>query len=232
MDWYVPNEHATASRLRTEFARYIERHAEPGSDLDAAKLIFSELVTNAVENSDQPVWVSLNWGGERPVLTVNDLGRGFELDDDIEMPNAESNRGRGLVIVTHLTDRLEVAAKAAGGSRVTATLPIRRPPSPSFDPVELDLGRLLPDPAEADENGQFGRESFLLSLVVQLAQAVERQAGPSAAEALVAEVGTGVGYRMEEAFRRVRNHAGGPLTVDEMAALFVHLKAGSRATSS
>ena len=59
----MPNEIAATSQLRAEFSEFIDRHAAPGSDLAGAQLIFSELVTNAVENSDEPVWVSLNWGG-------------------------------------------------------------------------------------------------------------------------------------------------------------------------
>lgn len=226
LDWYVPNQKGAASELRRQFRQYIDRHAAPGSDLDAATLIFSELLTNAVEKSDQPVWVSLNWGDERPVLSVNDLGPGFTLDDDGSMPGPSAERGRGLMIVTHLTDHLEVAAKAAGGSRVTATLPIRRPPAKSFEPEPIALDHVLPTPEEADEFGRFNRESFLRALVVQLAQAVEREAGPVMAEQLVTEVGSGVGYRMEEAYRQLHQRGDEPLSVDELANLFIHLKHG------
>lgn len=226
LDWYVPNQKGAATDLRRQFREYIDRHAAPESDLDGATLIFSELVTNAVDKSDQPVWVSLNWGDERPVLSVNDLGPGFTLDDDAVMPGPLSERGRGLRIVTHLTDHLEVAAKAAGGSRVTATLPIHRPPAKSFQPEPLTLSQLLPAPEEADELGRFGRESFLRALVVQLAQSVEREAGPATAEQLVTEVGSGVGFRMEEAYRLLHERGDEPLSVEEMAHLFVHLKHG------
>lgn len=226
MDWYVPNTTEAASQLRREFTEFITRHAAPDSDLDAANLIFGELVANAVENSDQPVWVSLNWATERPMLSVNDLGPGFELPTDTTMPEGISIRGRGLPIVTHLTDRLEVAAKAAGGSRVTATLPITRPPSESIDPKPLALDRLLPALEEMDGAGNFGREAFLRALVVQLAQSVEHESGPTSAERAVAEVGSGVGYRMEEAYRLVKDLPDRPLTVLEMAELFVHLKHG------
>lgn len=226
MDWYVPNEIAAISQLRAEFSEFIDRHAAPGSDLPGAQLIFSELVTNAVENSDQPVWVSLKWGGEQPVLSVNDLGPGFELPDQPARPGADSARGRGLLIVTHLTDHLEVAAKGSGGSRVTVTLPIRRPPSPSFQPKPFSSSQLLPTPDEKNERGQFGRESFLRALVVQLAQSVERDSGPAAAEQLVAELGAGIGFRMEEAFRAKEQQPDAPLSAEKMAELFVHLKHG------
>ncbi len=226
MDWYVPNERGATRELRREFMRFITRHASPDSDLEAAQLIFSELLTNAVESSDGPVWVSLDWGGQQPVLSVNDLGPGFELPDNTDMPDPSVVGGRGLLIVTHLVGHLEVARKAAGGSRVRAILPLRRPPTASIDPEPTSLDRVLPAPSEVDEHGQFGRESFLRALAVQLAQATEREAGPVMAEALVAEVGSGVGFRMEEAFRQFRELPEDPLSVDHLAELLVGLKRG------
>lgn len=224
MDWYLPNVAAAASVLRKDIGSYVQRHAQEGSDLVGAELICAELINNAIENSDSPVWVSLDWGARRPVLAVNDLGTGFQLPGDIAMPSADSIGGRGLAIVTHLTDQLSVAAKAAGGSRVTATLPVERPPSASFDPEPMTVDWMLPTLEEADETGGFGRESFLRALVVQMASVLENEAGPAAAEAMVAAVGTGVGMKMEEAFRSKRDLLDGPLDVDSIAELLVHLK--------
>lgn len=226
VDWYVNNDRAAASQLRHEFAQYIERHAAPGSDLLGAELIFSELLSNALDNSDQPVWVSLDWGAKRPVLSVNDLGTGFELPKTTTMPGPKSVRGRGLMIVTHLTDELEFAAKAAGGTRVRATLPIERPPTENIDPEPIPIDQLLPSPDEVDDDGRFGREPFLRALAVQIAQTVERDSGPATAERVVATVGMGVGQRIETAFRAARDSSDGPLTSAEMAELFVDLKDG------
>ncbi len=74
-----------ASVLRRDIAGYVKRHAQEGSDLVGAELICAELINNAIENSDSPVWVSLDWGARRPVLAVNDLGVGFELPADVAM---------------------------------------------------------------------------------------------------------------------------------------------------
>ena len=72
-------------------------------------------------------------------------------------------------------------------------------------------------------DGTYGKESFLRALVVQLAHATEMMEGPDAAEALVAQVGTDVGGRMEDAFRSVRSIEG-DLSVEQIAELFVTLK--------
>ena len=43
-----------------------------------AELIVSEAVGNAIRHTGGPVWVSLSWTTERPVLQVYDIGPGFD----------------------------------------------------------------------------------------------------------------------------------------------------------
>ncbi len=222
MDWFVPNDTAEVSSIRRELQAFLQRHSTPESDVAGAVVVASELVTNALQNSDGPIWVSLDWGGSQPVLTVHDLGSGFELDE-IDEPDPEALRGRGLMIASHLTASLSVSAKRAGGSAVSAALPVARPVAVSIDPPRSRTPS-LPFPTEMGPDGTYGRESFLRALVVQLAQAVELTDGPSPAEALVAQVGTDVGGRMEEAFRSARG-LDDDLEVGEIAELFVQLKA-------
>lgn len=221
MDWYVPNDAAEVSALRRELQTFLERHSAPDSDVSGATIVASELVTNAVQNSDGPIWVSLDWGRSQPVLTVHDLGRGFELDQ-IEDPDPDDPRGRGLMIATHLVSSLSVTAKQAGGSEVSAVLPVSRVPAVSIDPPPSRTPS-LPFPSERRPNGTYGRESFLRALVVQLAQTIELADGPGPAESIVAQVGTDVGGRMEEAFRSSRD-LDGDLSLDDISDLLVELK--------
>lgn len=224
MDWYVETENPGAlPALRHAVARHLRRHATPDSDLDAAELVVSEIITNAIEHSGGPVWISLDWGGEQPELTVRDLGPGFELPTELVPPPPEDERGRGLFIVAALTGDLRVASRRAGGSEVCSVLPVRRAAEPSYDPPRRSFGE-LPDPSEASEDGTFGKQSFLRALVVQLAQILEEVHGPTAAEAGVAQVGTDVGGRMEDAYRRAGDIEG-RLTPEQMADLYVRLKA-------
>ena len=62
------------------------------------------------------------------------------------------------------------------------------------------------------------------ALVVQLAQNVESLQGPGVAEAMVAQVGTDVGGRMEAAFREARG-IDGDLDLGQISSLLVELKA-------
>lgn len=221
MDWFVDASDAgAASDLRRSIADYLRRHAARDSDLEGAELAVGELLANVSRHASGPAWVNIDWGGPAPVLTVYDVGPGFDLD--VSLPGADAESGRGLFIVSHLTERLEVARRRAGGSAVQTTLPVGRDLEESFDPPR-STDRALPAQSEAADDGSFGKESFLRALVVQLAQHVEHTYGPAAAEQAVAQVGTDVGGRMEEEYRRSR-HLVGKLDPEQVADLYVRLK--------
>lgn len=131
--------------------------------------------------------------------------------------------GRGLFIVAHVADELAAGAKRADGSKVSALMPVERPAEASLDPPR-NQREALPSADEADDDGTFGREPFLRALVVELARTVESGDGPAAAEAAVAQVGTNVGGRMEEEYRKARGIVG-MLTSKQVADLYVRLKA-------
>jgi len=190
--------------------------------LASERRLVSEVVGNTgARHASGPAWVNLDWSRERPVLTVHDLGPGFTPQVDLPA-DPDSTDGRGLYLVARLTAELEIASKRAGGARVTATLAVRRAPEESFDPPRRAVSA-LPTPEEAESDGTFGKEPFLRALVVQLAQHVERELGPVAAAAAVAQVGADVGARMEEEYRRVRSIVE-RLTPEQLADLDVRLK--------
>lgn len=224
VDWYLDGrDPTTIAQLRQEIAAYLGRHAEPGADLAGAELAVSELLTNVGRHAPGPAWVHVDWSGRRPRLDVHDLGPGFELDPQLPQDLLQESGGRGLFIVSNVASWLAVEAKRAGGSKVSAELPVSRSAQRDHDPPR---GRpdALPAPEEALADGSFGKESFLRALVVQLAAAVEAHEGPDAAEAAVAQVGAEVGGRMEEEYRRARGIVG-ELSVERIDDLYVRLKA-------
>jgi len=221
MEWAVDGHSAAAvAALRREIAAYLGRHAEPGSDLAGAEVVIAELLANAFEHAPGPAWVRVLWDGAHPRLEVHDLGPGFVLDP--RLPEPESERGRGLYIVDAIADDLARADKTAGGSLVSATLPVRRRTERSHHRVRRTTGA-LPSPEEAGPDGTFGKEAFLRALVVEMAQTVEADQGPDVAAATVAQVGADVGGRMEDAYRAARGIAG-RLSPDQIADLYVRLK--------
>ncbi len=210
------------TQVRREIGDYLDRHCAAGLDLEGAGVVVAGLLSNVVRHSPGPAWVHIAWHEIEPVLDVHDLGQGFDLNPELP-PDPYALGGRGLAVSAALTPRLERAAKRAGGSKVTAVLPVWRRVEVNVDPL-IRTGRGLSAPEEADENGLFGKEPFLRALVVELAREVDQRDGPSVAAELVAEVGMSVGARMEAEYRRARNIVG-QVDPEQLADLFVRLKA-------
>lgn len=224
VDWYLDGSNPDAvSELRREIGDYLRRHAAPGSDLAGAEVAVSELLSNVVLHAPGPAWAHLDWSTARAVLAVHDLGSGFEAAPSLPTDLLAEGGGRGLFIVHNVSGWMTVAAKRAGGSKVTVELPVTRAAERDLDPPSRRAGS-LPTPQEVRPDGSFGKESFLRALVVQLAEAVERNEGPDAAEAAIAQVGADVGGRMEDEYRRVEGIAG-ELSPRQIAELYVRLKA-------
>lgn len=221
MDWYLhPHSPATAARLRRQIAAYLSRHAADTSRVWAAEATIGELLGNAVDHTSDAVWVSLDWTGVKPVLTVQDLGPEFTFDPTL--PDTTAERGRGLWMVSKMATNLEMTAKPGAGKRVSVTLPVPRAEEPSFDirPREVNP---LPSLQEAGPEG-FGKEPFLRAIVVELALAVEEQHGPLSAQAAIARVGASIGSQMELEYRSTTSRRE-ELTPSEVADCYIRLKA-------
>lgn len=237
MDWYLDRSEQVAD-LRRELGQYLRRHAAPGSDdeIADAELIASEAVGNAVRHGAGPVWVSLSWGTALPELRVHDIGPGFDParlgaaadsasddpasdgDEDWALPDS----GRGLLIISALAPAAAASVRAHAGMLLSVTLPVRRRRTTSYSPPRLTTSA-LPALEEALPEGGFGKESFLRAIVVQLSQAVEAAHGPDAAEAAVAQVGTDIGWQMEQEFRAAADVVGA-MTPEQLGRCFVRLK--------
>ncbi len=236
MDWYLDRRELVGD-LRREVTQYLERHAVPGSDdeIADAELIVSEAVGNAVRHTAGPVWVSLSWGTQLPVLQVYDIGPGFDVETLRTTPGAPASElpvdadldlladsGRGLQIITALAPAVSASVRANAGMVVSVVLPVPRRTASTFDPPQRRTN-VLPALAEARPEGGFGKESFLRALVVQLSQAVEANHGPDAAEAAIAQVGTDIGGQMEKEFR-LAEAVVGRMTPEQLGRCFVRLK--------
>lgn len=226
VDWYLDSTDAHAvSALRREIRDYLLRHGEPSGAYDEAEVVVSELLGNTARHAAGPVWVTLSWGAPAPTIVVRDLGPGFDPDllgeSPLESVDPLQESGRGLLLITALAPALETAVRERGVA-LSVELPVRRSPELSHDPPRRTTG-VLPALEEARPEGGFGKESFLRALVVQLAQALELQRGPDAAEAAVAQVGTDVGGQMEEEYRRAKGVVG-RMSPEQLAECYVRLK--------
>lgn len=222
MDWYLEDgDSEGATVIRREFVDYLHRHADGDAEIDLAALAFAELVNNAVEHAGGPVWVSVDWAGRHPIVSVNDLGSSFQMSE-VAMPDPTAVRGRGLAIAADLAARLEIAQKAGGGARVEAELNVHRRDQQDLDPPRRTRS-VLPDLSEAGPNG-FEKEPFMRALVVQMAQGLEHLLGPLAAESVVAQAGTDVGGQIEAEFRSSHPGLSELMTPTETGECYVRLK--------
>ena len=227
MDWYLNATDAQAvSALRREIGGYLARHASQG-DTFAAEVVVSELLGNVTRHAPGPCWVSLTWTTEAPELTVYDLGPGFDPRPVLERAGDEERlyeeSGRGLFLVSAMAPRFAAASRQAGGSKASATLPVRRRAEQSFNLDRQERVPSLPSLDERSPSGGFAKEPFLRALVVELAQAIERTAGPVVSEQVVSEVGTGVGAQMEAEYREAKEIVQ-RLSPEQLADCMVRLK--------
>ncbi|MGV9983884.1 ATP-binding protein [Streptomyces olivaceus] len=103
-------------------ARLAATGVEPAdSFLDAARLVTSELVTNALQHAPGPCRLRLTLVDDRVEIAVSDTGDGFPTF----LPRDPQRVGRhGLEIVTRLCDEV-VTRPHAKGKTVCARLPLR-----------------------------------------------------------------------------------------------------------
>ncbi|HTU82273.1 MAG TPA: ATP-binding protein [Candidatus Acidoferrales bacterium] len=126
MKWNFESEDAgSAYGARRGLLDYLRLHATVDSDIDAAALIFGELVGNVVRHAPGPISIDVYWQRGLAVLRVTDRGPGFAWTGGVALPDAMAESGRGLYIAFAAARRLQVAGAPGKGTVVTAWLPVR-----------------------------------------------------------------------------------------------------------
>lgn len=124
--WAFQADDASAAHdARNALLTYLRARGTQDSDFSAAELIFGELVGNVVKHAPGPITIELIWDGETPTLRVGDRGPGFDLRPALP-EDLMSECGRGLFLASAFATDLRVTRVPEGGSRVCATLPVRR----------------------------------------------------------------------------------------------------------
>jgi anti-sigma regulatory factor (Ser/Thr protein kinase) len=124
---YVGNRVEEAAEVRGAVRRFLETQADRDrSDLDAAEQIVGELMANAVRHGAPPFGICIDWDDDPPTLCIVDRGPG--MPPLYAVPEAQSEHGRGLLLVRALAGEVLVDSPAGGrgGTRVVATLPVCR----------------------------------------------------------------------------------------------------------
>jgi PAS domain S-box-containing protein len=128
---------------RHSFTKAFREHGATPEDVAMAEIVFGELVGNAVRYAPGPVEVIADWSGPDAVLHVVDRGPGFR-HISILPPDLLSESGRGLFIISALTQDFRVAKVADGGSHARAVLRMR-----SRQLVDIDSDAISRTPLSA-----------------------------------------------------------------------------------
>ncbi len=120
--WVFDTSHVRAAhKARQTFVTILRVRGLPAEDVDAAKLIFGELVSNVVRHAPGPIEIVLDYSEAIPVLHVLDRGPGFMIVPHLPS-DLLSDAGRGLYIVSSLADDFNVTERFGGGSHTRAVL--------------------------------------------------------------------------------------------------------------
>jgi anti-sigma regulatory factor (Ser/Thr protein kinase) len=123
--WRVEDQAEQVLRQRRAFRDCLVSMAEPPSGVDAAEVIYGELVANTVRYAKGAVEVHLEMNGSsRPVLVVRDHGPGLHVPPWSPQRDPFAESGRGLGIVELLAHNVAVGDAEGGGTVIRATLPV------------------------------------------------------------------------------------------------------------
>jgi anti-sigma regulatory factor (Ser/Thr protein kinase) len=104
---------------REAFLAVIRSHSGWPLDLEAARSVFTELLTNVFEHGKSPVSVWLDCSDDSVKLYIRESGRGFSARP--ALPEAWTEGGRGLFLASKFASDLDIKGRPRG-THVVATL--------------------------------------------------------------------------------------------------------------
>jgi PAS domain S-box-containing protein len=129
--FFATNDAEAAQSARREFGDGLRlRHADEEM-LYKAQVVFGELVGNAARYAPGTIEVTVDWTGPLPVLHIFDNGPGFHHIPALPR-DVYSESGRGLFIISLMSEDFSVSRRPDGGSHARAVLALRGTPSRSI----------------------------------------------------------------------------------------------------
>ncbi|MDH3227916.1 MAG: ATP-binding protein [Thermoleophilia bacterium] len=115
----IPAHVDAMARVRAQLAALLREQSWPGETSQRIVLAGCEAITNAIEHgseNDDLVKIDIEVNGTLARLKVADSGRqGSSLPSlDVEPPPPSATRGRGLLIMLHMSDRAEIRPTGRG----------------------------------------------------------------------------------------------------------------------
>ena len=197
MKWLVDrSSESSRSDAARDLSTYIGRYSTGEVDGGEIERTCESLLREPCECAGDQVQLRLDWSALQPVVVVEPPARTARIEEC-------------------QTTRIGCEVRAAVGFDVA------RPASARI-PITADRTS-PPRPPEVEPDGSIPQVPFLKALLTQLALRVEETWGPVGVDEAMAQVGSDVGNRIEDEYRRVRQLVE-RLTSEQMADLFVRLK--------
>jgi anti-sigma regulatory factor (Ser/Thr protein kinase) len=127
--WRVRDQAERVLRERRNFRERLQALPAPRCDIDAAELIYGELVANTIRYANGAVEARLELGPRGRVLVVRDYGPGLRVVPWTPRRDPYAESGRGLAIVEMLASDVDVESAEGGGTVVRAVLPNAETPA-------------------------------------------------------------------------------------------------------
>ncbi|MDQ6925534.1 MAG: ATP-binding protein [Candidatus Eremiobacteraeota bacterium] len=123
--WKVEDNAERVLSKRRAFRECLASIAGPPAGVDAAELIYGELVANTVRYANGEVEVRLELVDSKPpVLVVRDHGPGLRRGAGTLRRELFAESGRGLGIVELLAREVDIDPAEGGGTVIRAVLPV------------------------------------------------------------------------------------------------------------
>jgi len=116
----------TAHASRHEIMAYLRRLAVDPEQVFTGELILGEILANTVEHAPGLVEVDVDWMGEKPIITIRDTGPGMRTMPATLPEDLLSEGGRGIYLITELSEGATIRPTPGYGTEVRAVLPISR----------------------------------------------------------------------------------------------------------
>jgi serine/threonine-protein kinase RsbW len=125
LHFHVRPEPRASRAVRVGVERFGREHGVSDDDMDLFLTALGEAIANAVEHGarlsrDVSINVEVRIGGDRIIAHVQDDGEGFNPPSVAEpsLPEANSERGRGLPIIRRCSDFFAVTSSPGKGTAV------------------------------------------------------------------------------------------------------------------
>lgn len=126
--WNLSAEDARAAvNARSHFVEFLHSIQSDTNFIDAAELVFGELLGNVVRHAPGPVEITVDLNDDSMVLHVVDSGPPLAASKRRKLPeDVLSERGRGLFIIQQLASDVRIEHLENCGNHISVTMPRRR----------------------------------------------------------------------------------------------------------